>query len=641
NIFDRVFMNISPILQELQPILANQELFLSLDRHFAMFIGRIAQKHSAAAAMAGALVSRRTGEGNICLDLAEYAGKSLHPDLPGKPGSSPFVCPPLAVWEKQLMQSGVVGHGEGDTPLVLDGTSRLYLRRYWQYENFIIRFIRQRGMSLLPDLNITRLRADLKQLFSPRSAPETDWQQVAAIAAVSRPFTVISGGPGTGKTTTVAKILALLQGQRNTTKPLRILLGAPTGKAASRLQQAIAASGAAENRKESLPARTLHRMLGAIPDSPYFLYNEKNPLPAEVIIIDEVSMVDLPLLAKLMQAVPATARLILLGDRNQLASVQPGSVLGDIRRAEVMTSFSHEFRYLVATVTGNYSVLASASGLPAAPPPLEDSFVELIENYRFNPQSDIARLSMAVQKGDGEEALDILLYAADGSIGWSELPDPAALGRKLQTTPGVSQFEALQQAVDPDSCFDLLNDFRILCALRGGPYGMERINGILEHLLAPGMPERSTEYYPKPAEREHISPVVRPVMVTRNDYNLQLFNGDVGIMLPDRENQDSLRTFFPADNGTLRHIAPSLLPGHETVFAMTVHKSQGSEFNRVLLILPDQDSPLLTRELLYTAITRARGKVDIWSNKAIFTAAVERRIRRTSGLTQGLWGGDT
>ena len=629
----------APTLEELQSVISDPELFSSLDRHFAMFMGRLAKNHSFYAALAAALVSRNTGAGNICLDLAEYAGKPMLLNS-RETGRDAYICPRLPDWAELLIQSGVVGQDEGDTPLVLDKSNRLYLRRYWQYEKAILRFIRERAIPCIEGLNLHKLRKDLKELFQTQPAEGVDWQQVAAIAAATRSFSVISGGPGTGKTTTVAKILALLMGQYNDTRQLRILLGAPTGKAASRLQQAINAAGLLQSGSAPLQAATLHRMLGYVTNSPYFRHNAENPLAADIIVIDEASMIDLPLLAKLMQAVPVTARLILLGDRHQLASVQPGSVLGDICHSETMSGFSKEFCGLIAELSG-FSIAPSAlSGTKTVSASLQDSFVELVQNYRFSPESGIAKLSLAVREGDGDGALDILLKAEDDSIAWSEIPAPAELGKKLQGSPNVSQFASLQQNLQPDSCFNHLDRFRILCALRSGPFGMERVNTLLEQHLVPQVLNDMSGDTAAQFEGMKTFLPYRPIMVTENDYNLQLFNGDVGLILPDTENLQSVRAFFKGEDGILRGLAPALLPGHETVFALTVHKSQGSEFNRVLLILPDRDSPLLTRELLYTAITRGREKVEIWGRKSIFVSGVKRRIKRTSGLAEALWGGE-
>ena len=633
------FVSTLPPLPDLQGVLSDPGLFSSLDGHFAMFIGRMAGNHCSEAALAAALVSRTTGDGNICLDLTEHGGQAL--DLNSlETGMDRLVCPPLEEWADRLRQSGVAGEGEGNTPLVLDENNKLYLRRYWQYQDTIIRFIGQRANAVHENLNYSQLGKDLKELFQTLPAGETDWQQIAAIAAVTRSFCVISGGPGTGKTSTVAKILALLQRQHTDSGPLRILLGAPTGKAASRLQQAIAASGLLQTGAEPLKASTVHRMLGAIPNSPYFRHNAETPLAADIIVIDEASMVDLPLLAKLMPAVPAAARLILLGDRHQLASVQPGSVLGDMCCPEIMAGFSDKFCQLISELTAHSIGPASPSGKKSAAFALQDSFVELVQSYRFAAGSSIARLSTAVKEGDGNGALDILHGADDGSIAWSEIPAPEKLGGRLQNFPTVPQFASMGQAPDPDSCFTLLDSFRILCALRSGPFGMERINSLVEQQLAPQALGESSDHGGGRFAGKKTAPPFRPVMVTRNDYNLQLFNGDVGILLPDPKNKKMVRVFFRGETGMLREVAPPMLPGHETVFAMTVHKSQGSEFERILLILPDQDSPLLTRELLYTAITRARKTVEIWGSRKIFASAVQRKIKRTSGLAEALWGRD-
>ena len=629
------FVKTSPAMQELHALLADPELFSSLDRHFALFIGRLAKKHKEQAALAAALVSSKTAAGNICLDLAEYAGKSLNS---GRAAVQTFACPNLSDWKQQLMLSGVAGQDEGDSPLVLHRNGRLYLRRYWQYENSIIRFIEQRSNAVHKDLNYPKLCKDLKQIFPPLPAGKIDWQQIAAIAAVTRSFCIISGGPGTGKTSTVAKILALLMGQQDAATQLRILLGAPTGKAASRLQQAIADTGFLQTGSEPLHASTLHRLLGYVPNSPYFRHNAENPLNADIIVIDEVSMVDLPLLAKLMQAVPPSARLILLGDRHQLASVQPGSVLGDVCRTETLSSFSSGFCQLIKELTAYSIEAATHTHREPAPPSLQDSFVELVQSYRFTPDSNIARLSKAVKNGDEVEALAILHNSTDDSIAWSEVPAPEELAKKIHGYEGFSQLTALQQTPAPSSCFTKLENFQILCALRSGPFGMERVNTLIEQELARQDQNDASDQSDDRFAAKKTIVSCRPVMVTQNDYNLRLFNGDVGIILPDPKNPQSMRAFFKDEFKKLRDIAPSLLPGHETVFAMTVHKSQGSEFNSVLLILPDQDSPLLTRELLYTAITRAREKVEIWGSMTIFTSAVKRCIKRTSGLAEALWG---
>lgn len=622
--------------QKIRTLLSAPEYFSPLDFHFSLFIGRMAINHAPEAALAGALVSRSTNEGNICLDLKGYADKPLMSD--SRPKTEPvFVCPPLSVWTAKLIESGVVGQDEGNEPLVLV-SSRLYLRRYREYEKCIVRFIRQHADSVSQDFDNEILQKKLKKFFSPVGNKKPDWQQVAAIAALTRSFCVISGGPGTGKTYTVAKILALLTNQGEEKKMPRILLAAPTGKAASRLQQAIAETGLYQPGSETLKASTLHRLLGYIRNSPYFRHDTENPLAAEIIVIDEASMVDLPLMAKLMQAIPPGARLILLGDRFQLASVQPGSVLGDICSTKIMSVFSDEFKQRVAKLTDSSIDDHTNTDEVEVSSSLKDSFVELEHSYRFGPDSPIARLGRAVKEGDGERALDLLLATEKGVLTWKEIPAPADLRKTLRDSLLMEQFRIMQQAPDPDSCFNQLDNFRLLCGLRQGPFGATSINFLLEQLFSQQIPAAIVGRYPVPPPDSKISPLVRPVMVNRNDYNLQLYNGDIGIIMPDPQNRQKVRAYFRNEQDIMRNIAVELLPGHETVFAMTVHKSQGSEFNSLILILPDQDSPVLTRELLYTAITRAREKVEIWGRKEIFTAAVKRRIKRTSGLAEELWG---
>jgi len=622
--------------KEIQAALANREYFTSLDAYFASFMARLAEIFSGHVLLAAALVSRKTGEGNICLDLAEYAGKSLYPDSTETQVPQIF-CPSLAEWKECLLKSGVAAQGEGNTPLVFGGQSRLYLRRYWEYENSIICFIQERGNSIKDALNLPRLVRDLKDLFTPSLSEQTDWQKIAALAAVTRSFCVISGGPGTGKTSTVAKILALLLRQSEKPEKMCILLGAPTGKAASRLQEAIVSTGLLQGILSPPKATTLHRMLGSLPNSPYFRHNAANQLTADVIVIDEASMVDLPLMAKLMQAVPISARLILLGDRHQLASVQPGSVLGDICHSGMLNIFSDSFCRLTSKLTGDSLTPISRYDAGEENPLLADSYIELVQSHRFSSESSIARLAAAVKEGYADAALDILFSAKNNEVTWSELPPPAELVSKLLKWPGFRQYALLQHSFDPDTCFDILDRFRILCALRSGPYGMEKINTILIRQIAQQSSKASSSPTVVAGPAQAYLPG-QPLMVTRNDYSLQLFNGDVGIVLPDSLKQDALHVFFKKDSGLIHQIPPAMLPGHETVFAITVHKSQGSEFDSVLLILPDQDFPVMTRELLYTAITRARHKVEIWGKKEIFRSAVKRRIKRSSGLSEALWG---
>ncbi|MBA2432578.1 MAG: exodeoxyribonuclease V subunit alpha [Chthoniobacterales bacterium] len=511
--------------------------FSALDRQFGEFVERLHGAKCPELRQAAMLVSRRRAEGNICIPMVE------------------------------LPASCTVGSGAEFTPLVLQN-GRLYLRRYWEYEQQLARAILARAGGKSP-------KRKLK-----------DQQELAATNAVTRNFSVITGGPGTGKTHTVRAILQLLRAQPDGAE-LQIALAAPTGKAAARLSDALRESG--------LEATTIHRLLGTIPDSPYFRHNAERPLTADVVIVDEASMVDLALMAKLVEAVPLTSRLVLLGDRNQLASVEAGNVLADICEAA-----------------------------EAKDSPLHGSVVELQRNYRFAETGGIYTVSSAINAGDAEAAFRAL-QPADGEVHWNKLPAPETLSTALRERI-IAGYGGYLRTSDPAAALAELQQFRILGAVRHGPFGVERLNSLAEEVLAEaGLLAPRSGWYSG-----------RPVIITRNDHHLQLFNGDSGIILPDPEAGGELRAFFVSAEGKLRRFLPSRLPQHETAFALTVHKSQGSEFDRLLLVLPEKGSPVLTRELLYTGITRARSGVELWCNEEIFRAAVARRTVRTSGLREAL-----
>ena len=611
--------------------------FSELDLHFARFMTELAGRDSPELFLAAALVSRSTREGHICLDLSFLEGRPL---TDGELEGYPPICPPLSQWRRVLEASGVVGKPGDYRPLILDGRSRLYLYRYWDYEKKLADFIRERTGNrngkpqIFADeagIGPALLKDGLDRLFPPLPDEDTDWQRVAAITSLWNGFSVISGSPGTGKTTTVAKIMALLL-EHSKGKMLRIVLAAPTGKAAARLEEAIKKTRETlrcpESVRTAIPekATTIHRLLGTIPNSPYFFYNSENPLPVDVAIVDEASMVDLPLMSKLVQAIPPLARLILLGDKDQLASVEAGAVLGDICGKGSLDAFSREFSGELKKYTGNGIQVVSHAG---ESPGICDSLVQLQRNYRFGEESGIGHLASAVNRGEGDRALTFLKSGTYRDIQWSELPRPDLLAPALSENL-INNFKDYLQAIDLktniEEIFDLFDGFRILCALRQGPFGTAALNLLVEQILRrENLIRPDTSWYRG-----------RPVMITRNDYNLRLFNGDIGIILPGGDNE--LYAFFRDAGGAWRKLSPSRLPEHETVYAMTVHKSQGSEFDRIHLILSDRESPVLTRELIYTGVTRARREVTIWGREDVFRAAVSRRIVRTSGLHDALWG---
>jgi exodeoxyribonuclease V alpha subunit len=537
--------------------------FSVLDRQFGDFLQGLAGDSAAEVRLAAMCASRARAAGHICAPLAEIAAAE------GAPSAARL--------RKKLRASSVVGTPGAFTPLVLDEQDRLYLRRYWEYEQQLAQAIRRRAAARDDD-----------------AAPvEADLQELAASKAVTSRFTVITGGPGTGKTRTVTNILTRLLEQPGGDK-LRIALAAPTGKAAARLTDSVRAV------REKFTATTIHRLLGYLPGSPYFRHDAEHPLSADVVIIDEASMVDLALMAKLVAAVPPAARLILLGDRDQLASVEAGSVLADI---------------------------CTAAETAAPNEPLRGSVVALRRNYRFSETGGVYQVSAAVNSGDAAAAMAALQQSGGGEVEWKPLPDKSGLPEALRNRI-VAGFRSYLKTDDPLEALASLQQFRILCALRRGPFGVENLNALVEEILADaGLLAPRRGWYRG-----------QPVMVTQNDYNLALFNGDSGIILPDPDAGGELRAFFLSAEGRPRRFLPSRLPIHETAFAMTVHKSQGSEFKKVLLILPENDAPILTRELLYTGLTRAREGVELRASESVLRAAIARRVTRTSGLRDALAG---
>ena len=544
-----------------------------LDSRFAALMVKLNGQPDRTLEHAARSVSAWRAAGHICVPLTELGGRAM---------------------EDELRATAVVGTPGEFKPLILDERGRLYLHRYWAYETELARAIQQRlgrSMEFEEELLLSGLRR----------FEQAESQRTAARMAVEKNLCVITGGPGTGKTRTVVVVLALLIEQfaaRN--QKGRIALTAPTGKAAARMKESVqqmAASSAFANVRDQLPqdATTLHRLLGVIPNSPRFRHDAQHPLAKDVVIVDEASMVDLALMAKLFAAVPSHARVILLGDKDQLASVEAGNVLGDI----------------------------CAGGRDAL---IGEHIVELRENFRFAPESGIHRLSRDVNGGDAHAALALLESAPLSDLVASRLPALAALARSLapRVIGGYGKYLAQN---DPALALADFSQFRILCAFRRGPFGVENMNRLAEEALTEaGLIDPESTHYRG-----------RPILILTNDYNLKLYNGDVGLILPDAEAGGELRAFFQDASGGIRRFLPSRLPAHETVFAMTVHKSQGSEFEQVLFVLSDQDSPLLTRELVYTGITRASERVELWYRGEILREAIARRVERSSGLRDALW----
>jgi exodeoxyribonuclease V alpha subunit len=601
-----------------------------LDVHFARFIARFAGSDSPELALAACLASRATAAGHVCVDLRSLAGGLVLPDEPkeGAVDIPAIVAPGFDAWVTALRATGVVGAPGERSPLVLDADGRLYLHRYWAYEQELADDLLARAGAEEP-VDEGRLRADLDAIFGSVRGDDGDWQRVAAAVAAFRRLCVISGGPGTGKTSIVVRILALLAAQAAGGR-LRAGLAAPTGKAAARLAEAVRAA------KQRIPcdagiraaipeeASTIHRLLGPRSGSVSFRHDRANPLPLDVLVVDEASMVDLALMAKLTAALPREARLMVLGDRDQLASVEAGAVLGDL--CGPAPGFSEAFAKRLSAVTG---IPVPAARHP--PSPLADSIVLLQRSWRFGAKSGIGQLAAAIKRGDSAGALELLTGGHFADVAWRPIGAGANIPPALEER-ALAGFESYVARIiagaDAAAALAAFAAFRVLCAHRVGAAGAEALNRRLEARLRERLSGgRRGAWYPG-----------RPVLVNENDYELRLFNGDVGIVLPDPAADGALRVHFEAADGAVRRVSPARLPAHEPAWAMTVHKSQGSEFDAVLVVLPTEPSRVMTRELLYTAVTRARERVEVWGEAEQLRAAVERPLVRSSGLRDALWG---
>ncbi|MEQ9942047.1 exodeoxyribonuclease V subunit alpha [Pectobacterium aroidearum] len=576
--------------------------------------------------LAAACLSAHSGAGHVCLPLENLQAQTLFD------GRDPELAQQLlteaglntvSAWQQRLLASDAVSDGTTSTPLVLQG-EKLYLQRSWQSEGRVARFIASERDTM--SIDEPAIRSVLERLF-PDTGEAIDWQKVAAAVALTRRIAIISGGPGTGKTTTVARLLAALI-ELNTGEALRIQLAAPTGKAAARLTeslgQALHRLSVEPQQREAFPqeATTLHRLLGAVTDSQRLRHHQDNPLHLDVLIVDEASMVDLPMMANVIAALPPHARIIFLGDRDQLASVEAGAVLGDICRfAEA--GYSRARAQQLQRLTG---CKLDESG-PEGQATVSDSICLLRRSYRFDPHSGIGQLALAVNGGD-DVRVRAVLNGEFADITCSPLAEAEEYQAMLaQCVEGYRDYlQLIASGASPDAVLLAFQRYRQLCALREGPFGVAGLNQRIEQALhQAGLIQRSRN----PLNRWYPG---RPVMIERNDAALGLFNGDIGIAMTGESGE--LRVFFPLPNGETKDVTPSRLPPHETAYAMTVHKSQGSEFDHTALVLPNHYLPVLTRELVYTAITRARQRLSLYTDIRILCRAVKTPTQRYSGLEE-------
>jgi exodeoxyribonuclease V alpha subunit len=602
------------------------------------------------------LVSHQMGRGHACLDLdallqdpahlldwtdeqtkalTQFIATSKHDEqlsdllaMPCNPWSEAAKTMPWAMGEN----SPILVSFKGDSQ-----AQRVYLRRAWQAEQTIQASIQTR---LSQNFEVPKDSEEkLNKLFGLQTN-QTDWQRIACAKALRAGLTLITGGPGTGKTTTVVRLLALLQqAAHDQQTTLRILLAAPTGKAASRLSSSIqlALASLPEAWGEGIPSQavTLHQLLQYSPNSA----SRAAPLLAtDLVVVDEASMIDLELMARLMKCVPTKARLVLLGDKDQLASVEAGAVW-----SQLCEGAAHADNTIQAHATKPYT--------------LPEQTAVLHVSRRFDANSAIGQWAQLINAGDLQQIQkkwQVLSTASNvDSIESSEVqiwPDQWRDRPQGKLDPEVAHalragwfawlqvLKPLQQAgaiCDNAQALQLLNhfsEFQVLCALRQGAWGVQSLNEQIA--MALGLSQTAERNF-QPAKAQDGWFIGRPIMVTRNDYHLQLMNGDVGQCLPT---VNGLRVAFPDGKGGIRWVLPSRLDAVETVWAMTVHKSQGSEYDHVLLVLPDRDAPVLTRELLYTGVTRAKSRLTWWVPKpSVLFNAVGQRVTRSGGLADALF----
>ncbi|WP_339135897.1 MAG: exodeoxyribonuclease V subunit alpha [Candidatus Electrothrix sp. GW3-4] len=616
-----------------------------LDLHLGLFLEKQALDKADRPAppsllLAATLASAAVGNGHVCYPLEETPEQATLAELVQER------CPDLEQWRKDLLATTVVGLPGETSPLILDEKNRLYLYRFSCYEAFIAAALRRRAAAQL-DLDPQRAAQVLRRLF-PRNeeSNSTDFQQMAAALALLKPLVIISGGPGTGKTHTVARILAAIQalhakqqeeqkGQRK--KLLRIALAAPTGKAAARLEESIrkAKLSLPEELRQDIPeqALTLHRLLGSRPGATAFRFNRENPLYLDLLILDEASMIDVEMMVAILEALPEKTRIILLGDRHQLASVEAGSLFADLC-GEGKPHWSSQLCTALEQLTGSampssLSSPISAQGAEegsaqAADNPLADSLVLLHTSYRFQDESGIGALAAAVKSGSVEQVSQVI---AEDFVDVEVVQHSGAKRVQWLAEQIRKGFQPMLKASSPEQAFAAMEEFRFLCALRKGPDGVEGINTLVTQVLrrAGLIAPHKTDWYQG-----------RPIMILRNHYEMQLFNGDTGILW--RDGKGSLRAWFRRADNSLTSISPARLPEHETAYALTIHKAQGSEFEQVLLLLPEEDSRVLSQELFYTGITRARSSLSLCASSERIAATVCRKTQRFSGLAEKFCG---
>ena len=568
------------------------------------------------------LVSKKLKEGHICFPLDELAQETEL--LPPNYKTS-------LVQAEELKHEPLVADGNGAKQPFIIHNNKMYLQRYFHYETLILnrinQFVADEDTSYQKRITLLKENQDfIEQLFKPKNivadtGHNTDWQLVAALTGVRNNFSIITGGPGTGKTTTVAKILAILF---KTNPALRVVLAAPTGKAAARMAESLKKAELPVDESmvekfQALVPSTIHRLLKTNFGTHHFKHNKDNPLNVDVVIIDESSMIDVALFAKLLDAIGPGTRLLLLGDKDQLASVEAGSLFGDLCVAQgVLNLFSEErVAFVNSFISDPLKKIEANNIVPSNSHPLFQHIIELRFSHRFNGNEGIGKFSKAIIQND-EKSLESFFEA-----GMDKMVTIDTDYNETIFNDFIEGYRAFIEERDIKEALKKLNNLRVLCAVREGVHGLYAINKRIEDWLQKGkLIIRSGEFY------EH-----RPIMVTSNNYELGLFNGDVGII---RKNERGVAmAWFENSEGKIEPVLPGYITQAETVYAMTIHKSQGSEFDKVLVILPEnEDVQILTRELLYTGVTRAKMQVTVQGKKEVIIKTTAAQVKRASGIIE-------
>ncbi len=552
-----------------------KEAFSNIDTQFANLIKKLDARESDEVFEAAALASFYARAGHIFVEIEDER-------------------------IEYIRQSRCVGGCDDYAPLILQD-NKLYLYRYWKYKKNFSEYIEKTFKKELKKIDINIAKKCLKIFFDF----DDSYEITAGLSALLKYFVVITGGPGAGKTSIAAKILGAVIFM-NKTENFKIALAAPTGKAAARLKESIGnAKKFLDVEKEILgkipeDAYTIHRLLGKKENSSAYFYNAENPIPFNMILIDEASMIDIELMSSFIDALLPDTLLIMLGDKDQLSSVQPGSVFADICGNASINAFSKDFISIFNKISDrNFNLDLSES---------EKNVIEFKRSFRFSDESGIKLLSDAINRNKPDEAFDILRKDEFYDLKWIDIKDNNSLYDEMQDLC-ITKYRDYLQNNEPEKCIANFSKFKILCAIRAGSFGASGLNEFAEHVLEKeGLINREDSWYHK-----------KPILITKNDYDLNLFNGDTGITFKDSYSRSFV--FFPLEHGKVKKIFSKKILYYETSYAITVHKSQGSEFDEILLVLPDKESSVLTKELLYTAVTRAKNKVIVIGSERIFKSS--------------------